>query len=133
MNRTMVLVSSVVLCAGALTACGGDKTPAASTPPSTSVSSAPPTTATSPAHPAAAQITIDKMAYSVAGPVKAGQEVTVTNNDEAAHTVTSDTNAFDVRVSGGGGTATFTAPTAPGSYPFHCKYHANMTGSLVVQ
>jgi plastocyanin len=133
MTRTMVLVSSLVLCAGALTACGGGTAPEASTPSSTSVSSTPPTSATTPAHPAAAQITIDKMAYSVAGPVKAGQEVTVVNNDEAAHTVTSDTNAFDVRLSGGGGTVTFTAPTAPGTYPFHCKYHANMQGSLVVQ
>jgi plastocyanin len=59
--------------------------------------------------------------------------VTVVNNDESSHTVTSDTNAFDVRISGGGGFSTFTAPTTPGTYPFHCNYHAGMQGSLVVQ
>ncbi|WP_349254685.1 cupredoxin domain-containing protein [Mycobacterium sp.] len=25
------------------------------------------------------------------------------------------------------------APTTPGTYPFHCRYHANMHGSLIVQ
>jgi plastocyanin len=28
---------------------------------------------------------------------------------------------------------TFTAPTQPGEYPFYCKYHSNMKGTLVVK
>jgi plastocyanin len=28
---------------------------------------------------------------------------------------------------------TFAAPTTPGTYPFHCRYHANMHGVLTVQ
>ena len=28
---------------------------------------------------------------------------------------------------------TFTAPAAPGSYKFHCAYHSNMHGTLVVK
>jgi plastocyanin len=39
---------------------------------------------------------------------------------------------FDVDVSAGG-TATFTAPSKPGSYPYHCKYHGNMHATLVVK
>ncbi len=31
------------------------------------------------------------------------------------------------------GTATFTAPTAPGTYPYHCIFHANMKGTLTVK
>ncbi|MGI8612722.1 MAG: cupredoxin domain-containing protein [Nocardioidaceae bacterium] len=40
---------------------------------------------------------------------------------------------FDVNVTAGGGTATFTAPTKPGSYPYHCTYHSSMHGTLVVK
>jgi plastocyanin len=28
---------------------------------------------------------------------------------------------------------TFTAPNKPGTYPFHCTYHSNMHGVLVVK
>ena len=53
--------------------------------------------------------------------------------DGASHTVTSDQGGvFDVKADGGGGTVTLTAPTKPGTYPFHCTYHANMHGVLVV-
>ena len=54
------------------------------------------------------------------------------NMDAEAHTVTADgAGGFDVTVAPGQ-TATFTAPAAPGTYPFHCTYHSQMTGSLVV-
>ncbi|MBV8929739.1 MAG: cupredoxin domain-containing protein, partial [Mycobacteriaceae bacterium] len=72
--------------------------------------------------------------YTVPPSVRPGEVVTVINNDGPNHTVTSDAdNLFDVRVSGGGGFATLTAPSAPGTYPFHCKYHADMHGTLTVQ
>jgi plastocyanin len=132
MNRTAALFSSVMLCVGALTACGGDDKSPATSAPATTVSAQPSAPATTPAKPAA-QIVISKNTYSVPAPVRPGQQVTVVNNDESSHTVTSDTNAFDVRISGGGGFSTFTAPTTPGTYPFHCNYHAGMQGSLVVQ
>jgi len=55
------------------------------------------------------------------------------NMDGEAHTVTADEwNAFDVQVAGDA-TGSFTAPMEPGSYPFHCSYHSNMHGVLVVQ
>jgi plastocyanin len=53
--------------------------------------------------------------------------------DGEAHTVTADSaKAFDVKV-GAGSVTTFTAPTTPGSYPFHCTYHGNMHGVLIVR
>jgi plastocyanin len=66
--------------------------------------------------------------------VKPGQKVTVTNRDSTAHTLTDKKNhKFDTGNIDPGATGTFTAPTAPGSYPFGCKYHPNMNGTLVVQ
>jgi plastocyanin len=74
------------------------------------------------------------MAYTVPTSVRPGQQMTVVNKDDPSHSVTADeNNLFDIRVSGGGGQQSFTAPTTPGTYPFHCKYHANMHGLLTVQ
>jgi plastocyanin len=65
--------------------------------------------------------------------VKPGAQVTVKNTDADAHTVTSYIpGAFNVDVAAGS-EATFTAPSAPGSYPFHCNHHASMHGTLIVQ
>lgn len=79
-----------------------------------------------------AAVGIKDFAYQVPSSVKPGATITVTNSDSQAHTVTADkAGGFDVKV-GGNGTATFTAPTKPGKYPFHCVYHSNMHGTLVV-
>lgn len=65
--------------------------------------------------------------------MKPGAKITITDTDGISHTVTSDqAGLFDATVTGGGGSATMTAPTKPGTYPFHCTYHANMHGVLVV-
>jgi plastocyanin len=82
----------------------------------------------------AATITIKDFAYAGAASVAAGTTVTVTNMDAEKHTVTSDDGtAFDVTVEGNMGTATFTVPSAAGTYAYHCKFHANMHGSLDVK
>ena len=65
--------------------------------------------------------------------VSPGATVSVTNNDSAAHSVTSQTaGQFDVHLAGNG-EATFTAPTQPGEYAFYCTYHPSMKGTLIVQ
>ena len=140
MRRIALVISSILLSAAVLTACGGgnESPPSTASPPpaqqsstempSTSASSAPDTQAVG------SQIVISNMAYTVPPSVRPGQEVTIVNQDEQSHTVTADeNNLFDIRVSGGGGTMHFTAPTTPGTYAFHCKYHANMHGVLTVQ
>jgi plastocyanin len=63
-----------------------------------------------------------------------GATVTITNMDSAAHTVTADDGAaFNTEVKGGGGTATFVAPTKPGTYAYHCTFHPGMHGTLIVK
>lgn len=81
-----------------------------------------------------ATITIRNFDYGAPASVPPGAVVTVTNLDSAAHTVTVDQgSAFDVDVRSGGGTATFTAPSVPGSYPYHCTFHPGMHGTLTVK
>ncbi len=106
-------------------------TPAPPTPspstPSPSTSTAPTTTST----PAAAAISVSGFAFTVPASVAPGATVTVRNDDSEAHTVTSRKGGFDVKVDPGR-TVTFTAPTAPGSYPFVCSFH-DMSATLVVR
>jgi plastocyanin len=73
---------------------------------------------------------ISDFAFEVPPSVPAGAEVTVVNEDSSFHTVTADDGTFDVEAPSG--TVTFTAPDEPGEYPFSCRPHPNMTGTLVV-
>ena len=78
-------------------------------------------------------IMIEDFAFRAPASVSPGARVEVMNLDTEAHTVTADQGAdFDVTVAPGA-TVSFAAPTAPGSYDFHCTYHANMHGVLVVK
>lgn len=74
-------------------------------------------------------LTIEGFAF-FALPVDAGATVQVINLDGAPHTVSGD--AFDIGLDPGG-TASFTAPAAPGTYSFVCFVHPTMTGELVVR
>jgi plastocyanin len=66
--------------------------------------------------------------------VAPGAKIPVTNNDGPEHTVTSDvTGLFVADDIGHGKTITFTAPSKPGKYTFHCEYHSSMHGTLIVQ
>ena len=63
---------------------------------------------------------------------KVGDTVTWTNNDSTGHTATVDSNDTCTTVTlenGASGGITF---TQAGSYPFHCKIHPNMTGTIEV-
>ena len=113
--------------------------PAPASTSSSSTTAGPSTSSTSstskaPSAPAAtaAKVTIKDFMFGVPASVAPGTTVTVTNQDAEAHTVTSKTAGFDVKVAGRGGTTTFTAPKAPGSYKLTCDFHADMAGVLVV-
>jgi plastocyanin len=58
--------------------------------------------------------------------------VTWTNNDGITHTVTSDSGVFDSGNLGAAATFSYTF-TVPGTYPYHCNIHPDMTASIVVQ
>jgi len=81
---------------------------------------------------AAATITIKDFKYTTPTSVSPGATINVKNEDSIAHTVTADSgNAFDDQANSG--TSSFTAPSEPGSYPFHCTFHPEMHGTLVVK
>jgi plastocyanin len=121
--KAAVLLMAALLLGGCGSGGGG---PAASTEPGTATAGA--------VTPGAPTITIKDFEYGAPLTVAPGAVVTVTNMDAAAHTVTADQGpAFDVDVRESGGTATFTAPSAPGSYSFYCTYHPSMHGTLIVK
>ncbi|MEC5191929.1 plastocyanin [Arthrobacter sp. MP_M4] len=79
-----------------------------------------------------AEITIKGFKYLGAETVSPGTAVTVTNEDIEAHSITADSGAaFDTTIKVG--TGTFTAPTKPGTYPYHCIFHGNMHGTITVK
>jgi plastocyanin len=133
----------VTLAFGVLAACGTSKgstaAPAGSVPPvgSSNSSSSSGSSSSGPASTAASQSTamihISSYKFMTPASVSPGATVSVMNMDGEAHTVTADSgNAFDAKANPGT-VVSFKAPTKPGSYPFHCDYHANMHGVLIVK
>jgi plastocyanin len=121
--RICALLASLLL----LAACSSGTT---STAPSASSPSASPALSTAAA--AGPTISIANMTFTAPASVPPGAKITVTNSDGVEHTVTADAgNAFKVEVDGKE-TATFTAPSQPGTYAFHCTYHPMMHGQLIV-
>ncbi len=127
-------------CSSSGTGTGTDTTSPAGSMSATSMApSSPAASATSPdtstSAPAAAAETIHIQDFAYSGPdsVAPGSTVTVMNMDSTTHTVTADEgSAFDVTVKPGE-SMTFKAPTTPGTYKYHCTYHGNMHGTLVVK
>lgn len=81
---------------------------------------------------AADSVTIHNFAF---GPqtvtIKAGTTMNWMNQDTEAHTVTSDTGAFNSPVLQPGASYSFTFAKA-GTYSYHCTIHPFMTGKVVV-
>lgn len=127
MSKTRrALAAGLLTIAAVVTACSGGSTEKATTEKAQSATSAP-------AGAPAATITIDNFLFVSPPPVPAGATIEVKNADPAEHSVTADSgDAFNIEVDEGG-TATFTAPSKPGSYPYHCSYHPMMHGTLVVK
>ena len=129
-NARTRLLALVPLAVVAAVACGGSSgTPAGGASGST-VATSPATGTSVPATGPA--ITISGFSFGAALTVKAGQKITVKNADAVTHTVTADDGkSFGVTVNGNG-SATFSAPSKPGTYKFHCTIHPQMHGTLIV-
>lgn len=84
--------------------------------------------------PAAVAITISDFTFTPPTiTVRPGAEVAVRNGAAVEHSVTADTaGMFDEDVAANS-TETFDAPATPGTYTFHCTYHPEMRGTLVVE
>ena len=123
----------MILVAGIATACGGSNSTDETTDTATQPRGATATSENSPSATAGATITIENMAFGEPLTVAPGAEIALVNNDSVEHSVTSDAaGAFDVDVEGKE-KGTLTAPSQPGEYPFHCTYHPNMKGTLIVK
>lgn len=79
-------------------------------------------------------ITIQNFAFAPQSiTVKAGSTVTVTNLDSTGHNVAATDKSFQTEILSNGQSATFKAPTKPGTYDFICEVHPMMKGQLIVQ
>ena len=74
-------------------------------------------------------ITIQAFAFGAPLTVRPGATIKVTNMDVAAHDVASDDEGgFRTPLLNQGESATFAAPSQPGTYKFSCTVHAQMRG-----
>lgn len=144
MARKPIVVATFAAALIALAGCGNSSSaaPTSNAPTSNAAASSAAASSSqtaqsgSPASSASNQmVTIKIKDYKYSGPdsVSPGATVTVMNEDAVNHTLAADTNGgFDVTITAGK-SATFTAPTTPGTYKYHCKFHANMMDALVVK
>ncbi len=137
MHRLRFLLLSVTLLAFGVTACGTSTKASAPTATSATIATLPRSATTPPSESVGGPaITISSrgtvFAFSTSS-VKVGATVRIKNNTAAQHTVTADTTGggFDVTVDANA-MATFTAPSKPGAYAFHCNIHNYMMGTLTV-
>jgi plastocyanin len=78
------------------------------------------------------EVFIQGMSFSPSSiTVAAGTTIKWTNKDAVAHTVTSNTNAFDSGTINSNGTFSFTFATA-GTFSYYCKLHPAMVAAVVV-
>ena len=130
--RCAATAAAGAVCLAALTGCsdGGGGGGNSSSPPAT------PSPASSP--PAAGggmKVGIKDFMFQPGDPTVApGTKITVTNNDSTAHTMTATKGkVFDTGDIAAGASATFTAPSKAGDYPYDCTIHPFMTGTLTVK
>ena len=64
--------------------------------------------------------------------VKGGTTISITNNDDVAHTVTADDKSFDTGKIDPGQTVKLTVPPKDGTFGFYCIPHPYMRGNMVV-
>jgi len=133
MKRFGLFWAAMCLAAALATACGGSSS-SSENQSGTATATASGSEATSaPASASAATITIASMNYGDPVTVPPGAQIAIKNNDSVEHSVTSDTaGKFTVDVDGNE-EGTLTAPSEPGEYAFHCKYHPSMHGTLIVK
>jgi len=123
MQRRIVTLIAVAVLAIGLAACGSSSK-SSNNPPATSAGGGAPATTGD-------TITIQNFKFSSVT-VKPGATVTVKNMDSTTHTSTASKGEWDTGNIDAGQSKTFTAPSAPGTYAFHCNIHQFMTGTLTV-
>ena len=64
--------------------------------------------------------------------ITVGSTVTWTNNHGATHTATADSLAWDTGPLTTGATSGAITFNTPGTFAYHCRFHADMHGSIIV-
>jgi len=130
-----VLLAAVALL---LSACGADTDQGeegdgnTSSTPSTGAPADEPAGGTGTSAAGGSAVSIENFAFSPPSlDVAAGTEVTVTNRDEAAHTLTADDDSFDTGELAKGQSGSITVQGS-GEIAFHCEIHTSMKGTFRV-
>jgi plastocyanin len=125
-TRLAVALAAFVL------ACGGGGS--APTGPSTPGTPGTPGTPSTPSPTITTSVNLQNSTFSPPDiQVSPGATVTFTNNDGINHTVTFDNTSITSIDSYTTGAKTVTMPTATGTYAFHCQFHGNMRGTVLVK
>ena len=78
-------------------------------------------------------VTIFDNGYEPVDPlVTSGDTLTLVNDGEAAHTFTLEDGSIDEQVEPGG-EGSVAVSLDPGTYPFDCTFHPEMSGTLTVE
>ena len=64
--------------------------------------------------------------------IAVGSTVTWTNDHSIAHTATADSGAWDTGALATGATSSAITFNSAGTFPYHCRFHADMHGSVIV-
>lgn len=64
--------------------------------------------------------------------ITAGTTVTWSNGTSVAHTATADSGAWDTGSIATGATSAAIIFNTPGTFAYHCRFHADMHGSIIV-
>lgn len=134
--RPVVAVAATVLLLAACSSGGATTAPTAEAPAAPSVEASAPPAAEAPCTASAAggevDVAIEGFAFNPADiQATVGQTVTFTNGDSAPHTATLDDGSCTTPNIGESASEGLTF-SAAGSYPFHCKIHSDMKGTITV-
>lgn len=129
MRKAMLSFSTVAVMALLVTACAGD-----SEDGTTTTSQGGTTTTSEPSNGEITEgtaITIEDFAFAGATSVTVGTTVTAINEDGVTHTWTSDDDVWDSGGLANGESFQFTFEE-PGEYPYFCRIHPTMEGTITV-
>jgi plastocyanin len=136
MRKTLVALISLTALAAAACSSGGDGTGGSTGDGATGATSAAGCTADNAVDLTGDDpfvVTIQDLAFSPDCFAAASASfITIQNKDSVTHTFTIDGTQVDVSIDGG---QTFNGKSAgldPGTYPFHCKIHSSMTGTVII-
>ena len=129
LGMTALLTLSACSSAGASTAAPSQAAASPSASPSASTAAAGPCAPSSAA--ATVEVAIAEFAFPSTIDAKVGDVIGFTNKDSAPHTATLDDDSCTTDNIAQGASAGLTF-SAAGDYPFHCRIHPNMVGTIKV-